>query len=190
VVAIAQTNFKRMLAYSTISHVGFILLGFIGADHGGVEAAMFYTVTYAVMSAGAFGTILLLSRSGFESEQIEDLKGLNARSPWFALMLLFVIFSMAGIPPLVGFHAKLAVLTSIVDAGMFWLAGYAVVMAVIGAYYYLRVIYYMYFADSPQEGPVSAAFDMRVALSLNGLALVFVGLFPGGLFDLCARVLG
>jgi len=189
VVAIAQTNFKRMLAYSTISHVGFILLGFIASDHGGVEAAMFYTLTYAVMSAGAFGTILLLSRRGFESEELEDLKGLNARSPWFALILLLVIFSMAGIPPLVGFHAKLAVLTSVVDAGMFWLAAYAVVMAVVGAYYYLRVIYYMYFAESGQNAPLDAAFDVRVALSVNGIALVLVGMFPGGLFDLCSRVL-
>jgi NADH-quinone oxidoreductase subunit N len=189
VVAIAQTNFKRMLAYSTISHVGFILLGFIGADHGGIEAAMFYTVTYAVMAAGAFGTILLLSRRGFESEQLEDLKGLNARSPWFALMLLLIIFSMAGIPPLVGFHAKLAVLMSVIDAGMFWLAAYALVMAVIGAYYYLRVIWYMYFAESVEEGPVEAGLDMRVALSINGLVLVLIGIFPGGLLDLCMRVL-
>ncbi|MGD8324199.1 MAG: NADH-quinone oxidoreductase subunit NuoN [Gammaproteobacteria bacterium] len=189
VVAIAQTNFKRMLAYSTISHVGFILLGFIGADYGGVEAAMFYTVTYAIMAAGAFGIVLLLSRKGFESEQLEDLKGLNRRSPWFALMLLLVIFSMAGIPPLVGFHAKLAVLMSVIDAGMFWLAGYAVVMAVIGAYYYLRVIWYMYFAEGIDENPVEAAVDMRVALSINGLALVLVGIFPGGLLDLCVRVL-
>lgn len=189
IVAIAQTNFKRMLAYSTISHVGFILLGFIGADYGGVEAAMFYTVTYAIMAAGAFGTILLLSRKGFESEQLDDLKGLNARSPWFALILLLVIFSMAGIPPLVGFHAKLAVLMSVIDADMLWLAVYAVVMAVIGAYYYLRVIWYMYFAESEEEGPLEAAFDMRIALSVNGLVLVIVGMFPGGLLDLCIRVL-
>jgi len=189
IVAIAQTNFKRMLAYSTISHVGFILLGFIGSDYGGVEAAMFYTLTYAVMAAGAFGTILLLSRRGFESEQLDDLKGLNGRSPWFALILLFVIFSMAGIPPLVGFHAKLAVLMSVIDAGMYWLATYAVVMAVIGAYYYLRVIWYMYFVESEAEAPLEAGIDMRVALSVNGLALVLVGIFPGGLLDLCIRVL-
>ena len=150
---------------------------------------MFYTLTYAVMAAGAFGTILLLSRRGFESENLEDLKGLNARSPWFALMLLLVMFSMAGIPPLVGFHAKLAVLTSVVDAGMFWLANYAVVMAVIGAYYYLRVIWYMYFAESTEEAPLEAALDMRIALSVNGLALILVGIFPGGLLDLCVRVL-
>lgn len=189
VIAIAQTNFKRMLAYSTISHVGFILLGFVAADASGIEAAMFYTVTYAIMAAGAFGMILLLSRKGFESEQLEDLKGLNTRSPWFALMLLLIIFSMAGIPPLVGFHAKLAILTSLVDAGMFWLAGYAVVMAVIGAYYYLRVIWHMYFAEGEEDAPVEAAMDMRIALSLNGLALVLIGIFPGGLFDLCMRVL-
>ena len=189
IVAIAQTNLKRMLAYSTISHVGFILLGFIGADFGGIEAAMFYTVTYAIMAAGAFGSILLLSRHGFESENLEDLKGLNARSPWFALVLLLIIFSMAGIPPLVGFHAKLAVLASVIDAGMLWLAAYSVVMAVIGAYYYLRVIWYMYFAESGEEGPVEAAFDVRVALSVNGLVLLVVGIFPGGLLDLCVRVL-
>jgi NADH-quinone oxidoreductase subunit N len=189
VAAIAQTNFKRMLAYSTISHVGFILLGFIGAEYAGIEAAMFYTLTYAVMAAGAFGTVLLLSRKGFESENLEDLKGLNSRSPWFALILLLVIFSMAGIPPLVGFHAKLAVLTSIIDAGLFWLAGYAVVMAVVGAYYYLRVIWYMYFTESIEDGPVEAAFDMRVALSINGIALIVIGIFPGGLLNLCMRVL-
>jgi NADH-quinone oxidoreductase subunit N len=190
VVAIAQTNFKRMLGYSTISHVGFILLGFIGADYGGVEAALFYTLTYVLMAAGAFGMILFLSHKGFEAENLEDFKGLNERSPWFAFVMLLVMFSMAGIPPLVGFYAKLAVLSSIVDAGLFWLAVTAVVFAVIGAYYYLRLIWYMYFAEAGEARPLESAFDMRFVLSVNGLALVVAGIFPGFLFDLCARVLG
>ena len=190
VLAIAQSNFKRMLAYSTISHVGFILLGFIASDFGGVEAAMFYTLTYVLMAAGAFGMILFLSSRGYEAEYLDDLKGLNARSPWFAFVMLMIIFSMAGIPPLVGFHAKLAVLSSVLDAGYFWLAIYGLVMAVIGAFYYLRVIWYMYFADPGIERPLSASLDMRVALSINGLALLLVGVFPGFLFNLCARVLG
>jgi NADH-quinone oxidoreductase subunit N len=190
VVALAQTNFKRMLAYSTISHVGFILLGFIGADYGGVPAAMFYTLTYALMAAGAFGMILYLSYKGYEAEYLEDLKGLNARSPWFAFVMLMVMFSMAGIPPLVGFYAKFAVLSSVIDAGLYWLAIYAVVFAVVGAFYYLRVIWYMYFADAGIVRPLEAPIEMRLVLSLNGIALLLIGLFPDFLFDLCARVLG
>jgi NADH-quinone oxidoreductase subunit N len=190
VVAIAQTNFKRMLGYSTISHVGFILLGFIGADYGGIEAALFYTLTYVLMSAAAFGMILHLSRKGFEAENLEDFKGLNDRSPWFAFVMLIVIFSMAGIPPLVGFYAKLAVLAAVVDADLLWLAIVAVVFAVIGAFYYLRLVWYMYFAEARETQPIESPFDMRFVLSLNGLALLAAGIFPGFLFDLCARVLG
>jgi NADH-quinone oxidoreductase subunit N len=189
VVAIAQTNLKRMLGYSTISHVGFILLGFIAAGDGGLDAAMFYTLTYVLMAAGAFGMILLLSRKGFEAEYIEDFKGLNARSPWFALVMLMIMLSMAGIPPFIGFWAKLSVLSAVVDADMLWLAVLAVVFAVIGAYYYLRVIWFMYFAEPSDSSPLDVAFDTRLLMSLNGLALLALGLFPGFLLDLCERVL-
>jgi NADH-quinone oxidoreductase subunit N len=190
VVAIAQTNFKRMLGYSTISHVGFILLGFIGADFGGIEAALFYTLTYVPMAACAFGMILLLSYKGFEAENLDDFKGLNERSPWFAFVMLLVMLSMTGVPPLIGFYAKLAVLASVVEAGLFWLAITAVVFAVIGAYYYLRIVWYMYFAEAPSSRPLEQPFDMRLVLSLNGVALIVAGIFPGFLFDLCARVIG
>jgi NADH-quinone oxidoreductase subunit N len=189
-VAIAQTNLKRMLAYSTISHVGFILLGFIAGTEEGVSAAMFYTFAYVLMAAAGFGMIILLSRRGFEAERLEDFKGLNARSPWFALVMLMIMFSMAGVPPFVGFWAKLYVLLATLNANLVWLAGVAMLFAVIGAYYYLRVVRYMYFADPADNTPINAAADVRIVMSANALALLVLGLFPGGLLDLCARVLG
>jgi NADH-quinone oxidoreductase subunit N len=189
-VAIAQTNLKRMLAYSTISHVGFILMGFIAGTTDGVAAAMFYTFAYVLMAAAGFGMIILLSRRGFEAERLEDFKGLNARSPWFALVMLMVMFSMAGVPPFVGFYAKLVVLLSVMNGGLVWLAGLGVFFAVIGAYYYLRVVWYMYFADPVDTTPLSAAADVRIVMSANALGLLVLGVFPGGLLDLCARVLG
>jgi NADH-quinone oxidoreductase subunit N len=189
VVAIAQTNLKRMLAYSTISHVGFILMGFVAGTQMGLAAALFYTVIYALTAAAAFGMIILLSRKGFEAEKLEDFKGLNARSPWFALMMLMIMFSMAGVPPFVGFYAKLVVLSSVIDAGMLWLAIAGVAFAVIGAFYYLRVVWYMYFAEPEADVPLQADLDLRLVLSGNVLALLVLGLFPGGLLDLCARVL-
>jgi len=189
VVAIAQSNLKRMLAYSTISHVGFILMGFIAGSEDGLRAAMFYTLTYVLMAAAAFGMIILLSRKGFEAENLEDFKGLNARSPWFALMMLMVMFSMAGAPPLVGFYAKLVVLGSVLDAGLLWLALVGVFFAAIGAFYYLRVVWYMYFAEPVEDVPLEAAQDFRLIVTLNGLALLGLGVFPGSLLDLCARVL-
>jgi len=189
-VAIAQTNLKRMLAYSTISHVGFILLGFIAGTEEGVSAAMFYTFAYVLMAAAGFGMIILLSRRGFEAERIEDFKGLNARSPWFALVMLMIMFSMAGVPPFIGFYAKLVVLLATLNAGLVWLAGVAMLFAVIGAYYYLRVVWYMYFAEPADNTPISAAADVRIVMSANALGLLVLGLFPGGLLDLCARVLG
>jgi NADH-quinone oxidoreductase subunit N len=190
VVAIAQTNIKRMLAYSTISHVGFILMGFIAGTEEGVSAAMFYTITYVLMAAAAFGMVILLSRRGFEAERLEDFKGLNARSPWFALVMLMVMFSMAGVPPFVGFYSKLVVLGAVLDAGLVWLAALGVLFAVIGAYYYIRIVWYMYFADAADSTPLHAAADMRIVISANALALLVLGLFPGGLLDLCSRVLG
>ncbi len=189
-VAIAQTNLKRMLAYSTISHVGFILLGFIAGTEEGVAAAMFYTFAYVLMAAAGFGMIILLSRRGFEAERLEDFKGLNARSPWFALVMLMIMFSMAGVPPFIGFYAKLVVLLATLNAGLVWLAGVAMLFAVIGAYYYLRVVWYMYFAEPADNTPISAAADVRIVMSANALGLLVLGLFPGGLLDLCARVLG
>src|SRR6185436_16812639 len=189
-LAIAQTNIKRMLAYSTISHVGFIFMGFIAGNAAGLSAAMFYTFAYVLMAAAAFGMVILLSRRGFEAERLEDFKGLNARSPWFALVMLMIMFSMAGVPPFVGFYAKLVVLASVLDAGLVWLAGVGVLFAVIGAYYYIRVVWYMYFADASDTTPLTAAADMRIVISANALGLLVLGLFPGGLLDLCARVLG
>jgi NADH-quinone oxidoreductase subunit N len=189
VVAIAQTNLKRMLAYSTISHVGFILMGFIAGTREGLEAALFYTITYVLTAAAAFGMILLLSRRGFEAERLDDFKGLNQRSPWFALMMLVVMLSLAGVPPLVGFPAKLFVLGSIVDVGLVWLAVYGVLLAVVGAYYYLRVVWFMYFAEPVDRMPFSAATDLRWALSVNALVIVVLGLFPGVLLEVCSRVL-
>jgi len=188
-VAIAQTNLKRMLAYSTISHVGFIFMGFIAGTEDGVSAAMFYTFAYVLMAAAAFGMIILLSRRGFEAERLDDFKGLNARSPWFALVMLMIMFSMAGVPPFVGFWAKLYVLQSVLDAGLVWLAAVGMLFAVIGAYYYIRVVWYMYFAEATDNEPLSAAADVRIVISANALGLLALGLFPGGLLDLCARVL-
>ena len=194
VAAIAQTNLKRMLAYSTISHVGFILMGFIAGTPQGVSAAMFYTIAYAFMAAAAFGMIILVSREGFEAENIADYKGLNAREPWFAFMMLMVMFSMAGIPLFVGFYAKLVVLESVLNAGLVWLAIVGVFFAVIGAFYYVRVIWFMYFAEAEGEGEPKAALDastgLRIVVSANALLLLGLGLFPGMLLDLCGRVLG
>ncbi len=189
IVAIAQANIKRMLAYSTISHVGFILLGFLAGSDEGLSGAMFYTLTYVIMATGAFGMVIFMSRAGFEAERLEDFKGLNSRSPWFALMMLMIMFSMAGVPPLIGFYAKLAVLGPVLDAGLTWLAALAVLFSVIGAFYYLRVVWYMYFEAPAESEPLAAGSDLRFAVSLNGLALLALGLFPGGLLDLCARVL-
>ena len=141
------------------------------------------------MAAGAFGMIILLSRRGFEAENLEDFKGLNARNPWFAFVMLMIMFSMAGVPPFVGFYAKVVVLESLLATDMFWLAGSAVFFTVIGAFYYLRVVWYMYFADPLNEESLEAAADLRVVLSVNGLALLVLGIFPGVLLNLCARVL-
>jgi len=185
IAAIAQTNIKRMLAYSTISHMGFLLLGILAGNQNGYAAAMFYSVVYAMMSLGGFGIILLLSRQGFESEELDDLKGLNARSPWAAFLMLLLMFSMAGIPPTVGFYAKLSVLQSVVEVGLVWLAVAAVLFSLIGAYYYLRVVKFMYFDEPLQTAPIEAPGDMRLALSLNGLGILALGILPGPLMSLC-----
>ncbi|HFD86923.1 MAG TPA: NADH-quinone oxidoreductase subunit NuoN [Gammaproteobacteria bacterium] len=189
VVAIAQTNLKRMLAYSTISHVGFLLLGILAGTQEGYSAAMFYIITYALMAAGAFGMIILLSRAGFEADEIEDFKGLNQRNPWFALVMLILMFSMAGVPPTVGFYAKLSVLQAVIDIDMVWLAGVAVFFSVIGAFYYIRLIKVMYFDDATDDQPLASDFDLRFGLSANGMIILFLGLFPGSLMALCSQVI-
>jgi NADH-quinone oxidoreductase subunit N len=190
VVAIAQTNLKRMLAYSTISHVGFILLGILAGTSEGYQAALYYTITYVIMSVGGFGMIILLSRRGFEADALEDFKGLNARSPWFAAVMLMLMFSMAGVPPFVGFWAKLAVIQAVLDVGYLWLAIVAVVLSVIGAYYYLRVVKLMYFDEPREIVALQGSGAFKLVLSLNGLAVLLLGVFPGLLLALCARVLG
>ena len=190
VVAIAQTNLKRMLAYSTISHVGFILLGILAATPDGYASSMFYAITYALMALGGFGMILLLSRQGFEADNLEDFRGLNERSPWFAFMMLLLMFSMAGVPPTVGFYAKLSVLQAVVEVDLLWLALVAVLFSVIGAFYYLRVIKLMYFDAPADTAALSGAADLRLVLSLNGLAILLLGLFPGSLMALCLGAMG
>jgi NADH-quinone oxidoreductase subunit N len=189
VVAIAQTNLKRMLAYSTISHVGFILLGILAGTNDGYRASMFYTLTYVIMSVGSFGMILLLSREGFEADRLEDFRGLNRKSPWFAAMMLMLMFSTAGVPPFVGFWAKLAVIGAVIDVGLSWLATVAVVLSVVAAFYYLRVVKLMYFDDPTDASRIQAGGTLRTVLSANGVAVLALGIFPSVLFDLCARVL-
>ena len=188
-LAIAQGNIKRMLAYSTISHVGFLILGALTGTKSGFAASMFYTLAYVLMSLGAFGIVMLLSRKGFEAENLDDYKGLNARSPWYAFMMLIVMFSMAGVPPFLGFWAKLVVLQEVIAADMTWLAVVGVVFSVIGAYYYLRIIKLMYFDQAEDTTPLVSSLDMRLMLSLNGLAILGLGLFPGGLMAVCQAAL-
>jgi NADH-quinone oxidoreductase subunit N len=189
IIAIAQANIKRMLAYSTISHVGFLLLGFIAAGPDGYSASMFYVIVYALMSTGAFGMIILLSRAGFEADTLEDFKGLNERSKWFAFMMLLIMFSMAGVPPTVGFFAKLWVLEAVVNVELTWLAIVAVIFSVIGAFYYIRIVKLMYFDKPVDETAIQADFDVRVVVSINGLMMLLMGLFPGALMSLCASLI-
>ncbi len=189
VVAIVQTNIKRMLGYSTIAHMGFLLMGFVNAGPEGYSAALFYAVCYALMSTAAFGVLLALSRKGFECDQISDLKGLNKRSPWMAFMMMLAMFSLAGVPPLWGFMAKWYVLQAAIDAGMLWLAIVGIVTAIIGLYYYLNVVKVMYF-DEPEEGVELAPQRdglLRWTLSLNGLALLAMTAFSGVLLDWCRQ---
>lgn len=195
--AIVQTNLKRMLAYSTISHMGFILLGMLsgvvankadGAANA-YSASMFYSITYMLTTLGTFGLILIRTRKGFEAETLEDLKGMSRRHPWFAFLMLVMMFSMAGIPPTVGFYAKLAVLSAVVKAGMSWLAVVAVVFSLIGAFYYLRIVKLMYFDAPAGEEPLEASVGVRSVLSLNGLAVILLGIFPAALMNLCYQAI-
>jgi len=189
VVAIAQTNLKRMLAYSTIANMGYVLMGFLAADNTGYSAAMFYMLSYVLTSLPSWGIILLLSRKGFESDRLEDLKGLNARSPWWAFMMLLAMFSLAGLPPTVGFYAKLLVLQAAVKAGFLWLAVVGVVAALIGAFYYLRIVKLMYFDEPAERAPIEARGDTRLLLSANGLALLWFGIVPQPLIGVCVLAL-
>ena len=190
VIAISQTNIKRMLAYSTISHMGFFLLGIISTSGNGYGASMFYAIVYAVMSMGGFGMLTILSRKDKEVQDLEDLKGLSQRHPWMAALMLLFMFSMAGVPPTFGFYAKLLVIQSVIEVGMLWLAIVAVLMAVIGAFYYLRVIKVMYF-DEASEGaqPIRAGAGVQGLLTANALALVLMLPFVGWMIDLCRRVI-
>jgi NADH-quinone oxidoreductase subunit N len=192
--AIAQTNLKRMLAYSTISQSGFMLLGLLsgvfsgsnlGAAGQAYASAMFYSLMYVLTTLGTFGVIMLLARSGFEAEAIDDFKGLNQRSPWFAAVMALLMLSLAGVPPTMGFYAKLSVLQATVNAGQIWLAVVAVLFSLIGAFYYLRVIKVMYFDEAADRSPILPNKDMQVMLSLNGAAVVLLGLLPGALMTAC-----
>ncbi len=190
VAAIAQTNIKRMLAYSTISHMGFFLLGILSATDNGYSSALFYVLVYAFMSSGAFGIILLMSRHGFEADQLEDLRGLNQKNPWYALLMLLLMFSMAGVPPTVGFYAKLSVIQAVLEVGLVWLAVVAVLFAVVGAFYYLRIVKLMYFDDPVDQERVHAPIDARVIIGINGLAVIAIMPWVGFLFELCNAAIG
>ena len=196
--AIAQTNIKRMLAFSTISQMGFVLLGLMaGVVNGNLSltanaysSAMFYVISYVLTTLGTFGVILLLSREGFESEEISDFAGLNQRSPLYAGVMAVCLFSLAGIPPMVGFYAKLSVLQALLASGLplyLGLAVFAVMMSLVGAFYYLRLIKVMYFDVAVLQTPIVAALDVRLVLTLNGALVLLLGLMPGGLMNLCAR---
>jgi NADH-quinone oxidoreductase subunit N len=189
ITAIAQTNIKRMLAYSTISHMGFMLLGILAGSANGYGAAMFYIVVYVLTVAGAFAMIMLLSRAGYEADQLSDFKGLNQRNPWYAFIMLLIMFSLAGIPPAVGFYAKLSVFQAVMDRGMIWLAVVAVLFSLVGAFYYLRVVKLMYFDAPVDNSPLASTADVRALITANGLAVLVLGLLPGGLMELCQRAI-
>ena len=189
VVAISQTNLKRMFAYSTIAHVGFLFLGIIAGTESGYAAAMFYVIVYSLMAAGGFGMIILLSRSGFEAERLEDFKGLNDRSWWYAAMMLILMLSMAGVPPFAGFWAKWAVLREVIASGSVWLAALAVFFAVIGLFYYLRVVRLVYFEKAEDTSPIQPDTDFGLTLSANALSILLLGIYPTALMGLCIAAL-
>ena len=186
-IALVQGNLKRMLAYSAVSHIGFVFLGFAGGSATGYAAAMFYVIVYAIMSAAAFGAIIVLSNQGFEADEIDDFKGLNARSPWLAALVLCIMFSLAGIPPFLGFWAKLAVLRAAIEGGMLWLAIVGIVFAVVGAFYYLRVVKVMYFDDPVGELEPRNDRPLQVAFGVNALALLVLGIFWNPLMTWCQQ---
>jgi len=189
VVAIAQTNIKRMLAYSAIGHVGFIFAGFSAGTLDGYSSALFYTITYVLMATGSLGFVILLSRKGFESDQIDDFKGLSKRNPWFAMIMMFILLSMAGIPPWVGFFAKLDVISAVIEAGFTGLPVLMVLASVVGAYYYLRIIWFMYFEDGDQKDAITSTREVKIVMSINGLLVLLIGLFPNWLMTFCQKVI-
>jgi len=189
IVAIAQSNLKRMLAYSTISHVGYILLGILSGTAQGYQAAMFYMISYVIVAAGAFGMILLLARQGFEADKIVDFRGLNARSPWFAGMMAILMFSLAGLPPFIGFWAKLGVIQAVLGVNYTWLAVVAVLFSVVGAYFYLRIVKLMYFDEPTETTAIGGSVLVRTVLSANALLAFGLGVIPGALLQLCQRAL-
>jgi NADH-quinone oxidoreductase subunit N len=178
-----------MLAYSTISHVGFILLGVLSGTAQGYQAAMFYMISYVIVAAGAFGMILLLARQGFEADKLADFKGLNARSPWFASMMAILMFSLAGIPPFIGFWAKLGVIQAVLNVHLTWLAVVAVLFSVVGAYYYLRVVKLMYFDEPTETAVIGGSMLVRTVLSANALLAFALGVIPSTLLQICQRAL-
>jgi len=186
ITAIAQTNIKRMFAYSTIAHMGFLLVGVLSGSLGGYGSAMFYAVVYVLMTLGGFGMIMLLSREGFEADSLNDFKGLNQRSPWLAFMMLLLMFSMAGVPPTVGFYAKFSVLNAAVQAGYVWLVVFAVLMSLIGAFYYLRIVKLMYFDVPESHEKLYLQPDSTLLMSINSLAVLLLGILPNTLMAICA----
>ncbi len=194
IIAIAQTNIKRMLAYSTISHVGFLLLGLLSfdsiaaPDYSGFADAMFYAITYALMTLGVFGMIIILGRKDAEADELEDFRGLSERNPWFAFIMLIYMFSLAGVPPFVGFWAKLFVLKDVVQADLVWLAALSVFFTIIGAYYYLRVVKLIYFDQAKALTAIKASRTFRFIMSVNGLSILVLGIMPGALMSLCIWV--
>ncbi len=188
-VAIAQFSLKRMFAYSTIAHMGFILLGALTGSNDGYSAALFYTITYAMMAAGGFAMLVLLGREGFEAETLDDIKGLNERNPWYAFIMMLLLFSMAGIPPTVGFYAKLSIIQAVMQAGYLWPAVFMVVMSVVGAFYYLRAIKMMYFDKPDNDDPIKAELDFNVLISVNGALMVLLGIFPSALMSICSAAM-
>ena len=189
IVAIAQTNLKRMLAYSTISHIGYILLGILSGTAQGYAAAMFYMIAYVIVTSGSFGMILLLSRQGFESDKLDDFKGLNARSPWFAGMMAILMFSLAGLPPFIGFWAKLGVIQAVLNVDYLWLAVVAVLFSVVGAFYYLRIVKLMYFDEPVDSTVIGGSKLMRALLSVNALVVFGLGVAPAALIAVCQRAM-
>ena len=191
--AIAQTNLKRMLAYSTIAQIGFVLLGLMSGVIGtssanaasSYSAAMYYSITYVLTTVGTFGLIMMLARAGFEAEEIADFKGLGKRSPWFAIVMTILMFSLAGVPPMMGFMAKWAVLQAVVDGGQLWLSVVAVMFSLIGAFYYLRIVKTIWFDEAVDASPIVVPGDMRAMLTLNGIGIVVLGIIPGSLLNAC-----
>ena len=190
IIAIAQSNLKRMLGYSTVAHVGFLLLGIIAGSQAGYAASMFYIIVYALMGLAAFGMIIVLGGKGFESDRLDDFRGLNERSPWLAFLVLVVMLSMAGMPPFVGFWAKWSVLREVVAADQIWLATVAVVLAVVGLFYYLRVVWLVYFEKAAETAAPACGTDVKIMISTNALAILALGVYPGALLALCASALG